>query len=149
MNLNVTYARVLGNFGGFGWTRTLEAFRVNAGLSPFRGHLWQLETWIAGRQGSGAGGWICAGAGYAHVILTSYKFTDIRRIHRNPTNSQKFLEFTEIWRIHRNPTSSQKFEEFTEIRRIHRHPSNSQTSDELHKNIKQIIIIITCKNKCQ
>ena len=41
-----------------------------------------------------------------------------------------FLVSTEILRIHRNPTNSQKSYEFTEIRRIHRNPRNSQKSNE-------------------
>ena len=33
---------------------------------------------------------------------TSYEFTDILRIHRNPTNSQTSCEFTKIQRIHKH-----------------------------------------------
>ena len=60
----------------------------------------------------------------------AYEFTDILRVHRKPTSSQKSYEFKEILRVHRNPTSSQKFYEFTEIQRVHRNPTSSQTSYE-------------------
>ena len=91
-------------------------------------------------------GWGCAGRGdartsYLHPTSSqkSYEFTEIRRVHRNPSSTRKntkrsidrlkkkgaegpkrggwgcahviltSYEFTEILRVHRNPSSSQKY----------------------------------------
>ena len=80
------------------------------------------KVWVALGHPSGAQSCailrICAILSICVIVGGVFK-TEIPRVHRNPTTSQKSYDFTEILRLQRKPMTSQKSYDFTEILRLH------------------------------